>query len=564
MSVDTSLTEQNSTEPAEKQKKSLGRIVAIQIAFALLVGLMAMAGILLMQQSQQSKAAAMRSAAATADLFAKQIAGAVRWKKVDLIKTSLDDLRATLPTNVSNVNVYAKGQSIFSGAPEEGGVPVFDIDGHVANSSDLLTREKGNVIEVGRFYLAVQPIQMIKKGKAIRVGTLVFAWSHADADAAFRQALTVSAIVTVVTTALIALLVVYLLRRTALTPINQITETMRSLARGNHDVDVPNQDRVDEIGAMARAVLVFKEDQARIQQLEKDQKEQEKVAQENSQKERTRLADQLDEKVKGSAATIATAVDKLREASQVLDQNAAVTSERSDNVAKTIEDAAAAVEVVSDASGQLAEAVSEIAQQVRQAQDISAQAVEQAEETNRRIDNLSGAVQKIGEVVNLINDIAEQTNLLALNATIESARAGEAGKGFAVVAGEVKSLASQTSRATDEIAAQINEVRNETEASVIAMRGINDVIGNINELSVMISGAVEEQGAATREIAQSAARAANSNNEMRESIGEVGEIAQRTGHSASDVRDVTDELTQESAQLADAIESFLQVIRAAK
>ena len=215
------------------------------------------------------------------------------------------------------------------------------------------------------------------------------------------------------------------------------------------------------------------------------------------------------------------------------------------------------------AAEELAASVQEISRQVAQASTIASSAVEEAQRTNDRIGGLAEASQRIGEVVTLINDIASQTNLLALNATIEAARAGDAGKGFAVVATEVKSLADQTAKATEEIASQINAIQNSTKDAVEAIGGISTTIAEISEITSSISASVEEQGSATSEIAQSVSQAATGTQEVSEKIAGVTSGTAKTGGAAEQVSSAANELAEQSVVLRRTVDDFLGRVRAA-
>ncbi len=275
------------------------------------------------------------------------------------------------------------------------------------------------------------------------------------------------------------------------------------------------------------------------------------------------LADQLETSVRTAVDGVAVAAGDVRGSATTMADATAATQRQSQAIATAARQTSANVQTVATAAEQLSASVGEISTQVTAASRISAEAVATAERTNTSIQSLAAMARKIGDVVKLINDIAGQTNLLALNATIEAARAGEAGKGFAVVAAEVKSLANQTAKATDDIAAQVSEIQQATRHAVDAIAGIGKVIGDISQISTTVAAAVEEQGAATREIARNVGEAATGTTEVSTNIDRVAQAAQESGTIAGRMRTASDALSQQSATLRGEVDRFLKEIRAA-
>ncbi len=275
------------------------------------------------------------------------------------------------------------------------------------------------------------------------------------------------------------------------------------------------------------------------------------------------LAAELGDVVLTVVNSVAAKSEELEATARAMAQIADNTSARSTSVSAAAEEAKSSVSVVATATDQLGSSVSEIADQVNHSTKIAADAVARAQQTNDTIESLSKAADKIGEVINMISDIAEQTNLLALNATIESARAGEAGRGFAVVASEVKSLATQTAKATEDIAAQIQDMQSITRQSVDAISSIRETINEMSQVSTAINAAIEEQSATTREIARNTDEAASGAQDVSRNIVEVLEAAKETGSAVSDVVSASEELGRQATMLKDEVSSFLDRIRAA-
>ncbi|MGB8842777.1 MAG: methyl-accepting chemotaxis protein [Aliidongia sp.] len=346
-------------------------------------------------------------------------------------------------------------------------------------------------------------------------------------------------------------------------PLNVMTKTMTALAGGDKSVTIPGSDRTDEIGAMAKAVDIFRRNMIETETLRVEHDEAKQKAAADRKIMLDRLADEFERDVRSALSTLTSAAVEMRATSQSMSATAEETSAQATTVAAAAEQASVNVQTVAMASGELTASVDEIGRQVARSNDIAAQAVGEADRTNFTVQGLSAAAEKIGEVVRLIENIASRTNLLALNATIEAARAGDAGKGFAVVATEVKSLATQTAKATGEIAGQIAAMQAETSAAVGAIRSIGDTIGTISEIATVIASAVDQQSAATQEITRNVREAAQGTNEVSGTIAGVSEAADRTGTAASQVLASAGQLSSSVDTLRVNLDQFLGKIRAA-
>ena len=345
-------------------------------------------------------------------------------------------------------------------------------------------------------------------------------------------------------------------------PIGQITSRMDALAGGNLQIDVPNTENRDEVGALARSLKVFKDNALRMEEMRREQEEAERRAAEERRAALMQMADRLESSVKSIVASVGDGCTELRSTSQSMSSLAVQTSNQALSVASGSQEASANVQTVASATEELTSSIGEISQQVSHSADIARRAVASAEQTNERVSALTGAADKIGQVVQLINAIAEQTNLLALNATIEAARAGEAGKGFAVVASEVKNLANQTAKATDEIAGQVEAMQGATGETAASIGQIGDVIRQVDEIAATIAAAVEEQGSATREIARNVEQAALGAQTVAANINGVSQASEETGAAAGGVQTVAEQLAEQSEKLRMEIDSFLAQVRA--
>jgi methyl-accepting chemotaxis protein len=346
-------------------------------------------------------------------------------------------------------------------------------------------------------------------------------------------------------------------------PVVSMCVAMRALAGGNRTVEIPGVGRKDEIGQMADTVVVFRDSMAEAERLREDNERHKAEAEAERKAGMLRLADTFEAGIKGVVNSVASQATEMQSAAQTMTQTAEMATKQATAVAASVEEASANVQTVATAAEELSASVLEIGRQVEQSSKIANQAVGEADRTNTTVEGLNRTAQRIGEVVQLLEPIAGQTNLLALNATIEAARAGDAGKGFAVVASEVKSLASQTAKATEEIRAQIGEIQGATGQTVEAIRTIGATIRQMSEIATTIASSVEEQGAATREIASNVHQAAQGTGDIATNIEGVSRAASDTGAAASQVLSAAGELSRQSETLRRDVDEFVATVRAA-
>ncbi len=358
----------------------------------------------------------------------------------------------------------------------------------------------------------------------------------------------------------LGVVIAMLTSRAIVNPIVEMTAAMGRLAGGDLTIPIPARDSGNEIGDMAAAVQVFKENMIEAERLN-EEKRIAQAASEKRAKAREDLSAKFEAGVSGMLREVKSASDLMKSSAESMAATAEETSSQSTTVAAASEEASVNVQTVAAAAEELSNSIGEINRQVSQSSTVAARAVKDARATDEKIQGLAKSAQNIDEVVALITDIADQTNLLALNATIEAARAGEAGKGFAVVASEVKNLANQTAKATEEISQQIGDIQDATQESVSAIQGIGKTISEIDEIASAIAAAMEEQGAATSEIARNVEQAAAGTGEVSSTIASVNQAADETGKAANHVLEAVGTLTMQADALTRQVEDFLNGLK---
>lgn len=386
-------------------------------------------------------------------------------------------------------------------------------------------------------------------------------------DASAYRALEKSSAIWLTSGALAAVLIAGLiaawLGRDMTKPILLLENAMRTMIAGRYDIMVPGAARSDEIGSMARAVDVFKTSLIETDLLRAAQEQHRSTIGNERRATLHALATRFENGVGGIVDSVSSAATELRRTAESMAASAENTISQSASVASASDTASQNAEAVAAAVEELNASINEIAKQVNDSANVASAAAIQANDTNGEIQGLAVAAQKIGDVVKFISEIAAQTNLLALNATIEAARAGDAGRGFAVVASEVKALASQTSQATDDIASQVNAIQTATRLSACSIERITRTINKVNDIASAIASAVEEQGAATREIADNVTASARGAGEVSHHISGVNDTARSTGVAAGRVVQSAFDLSQTGNELKAQVETFLREVRAA-
>ncbi len=539
---------------------TIGRKIAAIVATTVMIGIG-----LLMVTGANSQRTGLRDAAAetgatVTNLLAAQVAGGIKWKKSARIEATYADLVGSDDSAVASIMTWGEGGAALT-SYKSLKLESYDLSDTLRNWRTRLDRGQTVAAFTENHLVVAVPVTMGKQNE--RVGTLALAWSLDRLRSTVFDAVITQIIVGAAVVAALILLLVLSLGRTVTKPVRIMTRTMARLADGDIAADVPGRNRRDEIGGMAKAVQVFKDNA-----IEKARLEEEKAAaQEHADQEKRgamlELADRFEQQVKQTVDNVSSSAAEMQATAQQLTATAEETSRQSANVATASDQATTHVQTVAATAEELSASIAEIGRQVGQSAAIAGNAVDEADSTTATVQGLAEAAAKIGEVVTLINDIAGQTNLLALNATIEAARAGEAGKGFAVVAQEVKNLANQTAKATEDISTQIGAVQEETSDAVTAIDKIRGIIGEINDIAAIIATAVEEQGVSTQEIARNVQQAAKGTQDVNTNIESVSKVASETGTAAGQVLNASQETARQVEGLRVEVERFLNEVRTA-
>ena len=408
--------------------------------------------------------------------------------------------------------------------------------------------------------LQLQPVNITRteSGKTQVIGRLIMRISTQSVVDATWEHIWVSVAAFIVLMAMCAGGLWIAVRRVT-SPLLELAEAMHALAEGNRDIEIKSVDRTDEVGTMAKAVEVFRSHAADRDRLAAETK---RTATERLVRDRA-LAEKFEATVKGVVEAVLTSSATLHSSANSMTTTAEATSHQTNSVANASQQSLQNVQAVAAAVEELSATGAEISRRVTDSIQVAERAVAEANRTNGTVRGLAEAADKIGKVIDMINDIAGQTNLLALNATIEAARAGDAGRGFAVVASEVKTLASQTAKATDEIGAQIAGMQQVTKEAANAIGSISGIIAEINEFAAQMAEAIRQQDQATREIALNVQRTSVGTGEVLTTIGSVANAAAETGRVANSVLDFSSQLNKQAKSLQGEVEDFLGTIKQA-
>ena len=552
--------QQIETKPRKRKGLGLGsRLVAvvlcgIAIGFAIIIALQ-----VLHERDRLRKFTASANNEQTR-MLAAQLGGAVRFKKQDKIQAGYATMVEGAKESIAQIQVFGKDGSVLT---------VYDGDGFASQAPGhvdaVLSRATNELTLASQTVGSQQAIAapVLFGPKKAFAGTLVVVWDFSAADREIiASALTLALIAASIAAALVLALIVAINRMVG-RPIQSMTEVMRSLKKGDTEIEVPYVNRPDEIGSMARAIRVFKLNAVEIERMRAEEEEVRRQAGEQISEQQHTLARRLE-------SAVAEAVGKIADDTRTLQGNSQQVSGATEDVGEQTSQAAEAADLAMSNVGsaasaieQLAAAVARVRGEVEKSGGIVNRASSQAGSVSEVVERLKERASRISEVIGLIDDISEQTNLLALNATIEAARAGESGKGFAVVAGEVKGLANQTGQATEDIRRQINEVQ-ETIASVVdAIQGISDTIADMDSVSTSITEAMDEQNSAADEIGRAVNVVSQGNRTMTESIRTVVDKSERTTALTQEMHNATESVAARLQELQSNVDAVVQELRQA-
>ncbi len=535
---------------------SVARKVILTAATTATLILVALVAISISQTNKLALTTGEAGFATMTRLIANNAAGGIRWNKPDAIETAYIDFANAEDSVIANVVALDKdgNELIRFNHPTLTQADLTAFIGEAKGSSER------HFVELENHVLVSSPALNPKDGSFI--GTVIIAWSIEELNGHIQSAAVQQGAISVAALVILIGLLGFVTSRLIGKPLAMMTTTMGKLADGDTSVEVPAMDRRDDIGDMARTVETFKTNAIELERSTAAREAEKAKAEEEKRQAMQKLADEFESSVRGVVDNVTSASGQVQSTAQSMSQTAEQTSQKTAAVATATDQAANNVQTVASAAEELTASIQEIGRQVAQSTKIASDAADQARTTNQEVGALADAAQKIGDVVTMIQDIAEQTNLLALNATIEAARAGEAGKGFAVVASEVKQLATQTAKATEQIAQQINEIQNATGGAVDAIAKITSTIEEVHGIANGIAAAVEEQSSATEEISRNVQEASASTSEVSANIGDVTSAAAQSGNSAKTMLTAANELAEQSKSLSNQVDHFLANIRA--
>ena len=477
-----------------------------------------------------------------------------------------EDLKNVRPYGTGSVSVISSGGTYAASAVQKNlGTPF--VNASVFFPAALPRMQRGETFSLQDWSDGLQtnvtrifvPMQI---GKATKPWSVMINLPEDKILAPIKQVTWANTIIAVIVVILLAIVIFVLVRVVAAKPVKNLTQAVESLASGNTNVDVPMTGRGDELGVMAKAVEFFRQKLIEVNELRERQEESERSAADERRRVMLDMADGFEASVKGIVQAVSSSATELEANAQSMSAVAEESSRQATAVAAAATQASANVTTVAAAAEELSSSIREISRQVSDSSTVARGAVDEVARTGETVETLADAANKIGGIVQLINDIASQTNLLALNATIEAARAGDAGKGFAVVASEVKNLANQTARATEEISGQIASMQSVTQEAVSAISRIRQTIARINEISSAIAAAVEQQSAATQEISNNAQQAASGTDEVNQNISGVSRASDDAGSASSQVLTAAGELSRQSQSLMMEVDGFITKVRA--
>lgn len=494
-------------------------------------------------------------------LMSVQISGGMKWKKTDTIEAVYKDMLADPETHMAAIYVVLADGEVLSHGQSQSYTEV-DFNAFLNGHSDLKQSKDVALVEDERDVFVYIPVMDTKKDALL--GNIIVAWSTQKLMEDLKEVEETQFVIAMAIVLSLVVTLICLLRGTIISPLRKSISVMTALSQGDYTVDVPHLLRKDEIGTMAKAIEIFKENAKEKEKAQAAQKLAESKMQEERKKAMENMAQKFESDVLGIVEHLLVIIKQISDGAKNLEQLAQQTENKASDAAGFSSQTAQNVQTVASASEELSSSVREIVSQISYTADLTQNASREAEKTDEIVRTLQTSTARIGEVVRLIQDIAEQTNLLALNATIESARAGDAGKGFAVVANEVKSLASETAKATEEIAERIQEIQGISDQSSTAIKNITHAVQTANESMASLTMAVEQQGSATQEISRNAQDAASGTSHVSSAIATVNQAAIETEKLVESTNQSLLSLSREADLLKSAVNGFIANIRSSE
>ncbi len=538
-----------------RKRKSIRTRVSAASFIGVLAGIVAVSSYNYWQSSSAMEAENGRYEQKITVLLAGEMSGAIRFKKTEAIDQILSEFQSDGETHAVHLAAWPmEGDQLG----EAGSSPMGIVSSDAVKSA--MTAMAPILTVSGNYHVTAAPVYFGNSSEPI--GGISIAWDLSPKFAEMRESLLVNLALATAVGIFLAFLINQAMRHWISRPIDGVVETMKRLAGGETEFELSGTERSDEIGDMARAVEVFRDNALERLRLQEEQQHEQAT-----RGERQKAVDDLIATFRSQAVALTSSVGDtasgLEETSRTLTGLARESATKATETAGASDEATQSVETVASAAEELSASISEIARQVSQTTEVVAKASEGTRMTNEKVEGLATAASKIGEVVTLIQAIAEQTNLLALNATIEAARAGEAGRGFAVVAAEVKELATQTSKATEEIGAHISAIQGSTREAVQAIAEITETMEEVNGFTTSISTAVQQQGAATSDISQSVTQAAHGTGSVTQNMIVLSSTVEQTSAAADEVLRASSEMSAKTNALREEIDHFLQRVAAA-
>jgi methyl-accepting chemotaxis protein len=528
---------------------TLGRRITLLSIVPVMVGISVLIFISVNQLKTELYQAAEKLNANSADALGGSLSGAVKFKQKKTLETKAEEYFEN--SNLSAIRIWdAGGEVIFEASSPTLAEPVIE-----QLTTDVVT---GASVGVNQLY--IEPILYGKKDEL--VGTIATVWNNQKVEDSITGTIRNLVFISLAVLGVVSVTLSLIIRNSVSKPVQATTHVMSELAKGNLDIAVQGRRRHDEIGLMVQAVEVFRENGLELRRVEAEQVESQKQAELRRKDELNTLAEQLLEKVGTIVTSVRRSSSELETSATALKEDAERSAESVEKVSSSSGNASSNVQTVASAAEELAASFNEIAKQVSDANAVSESVSALVLRSTEKVEHLAGMVNDISQIIQLIRGVAEQTNLLALNATIEAARAGDVGKGFAVVASEVKNLADQTAKATEQISNQIAGVQTATNESVQTISEISAAAQHSAEISAAISAAVEEQQAATNEIARNVQQAASSTQVVSDNIVHIAETTEKASKSTSSMLDSTKELGTQSTNLSNAVDGFIERIKA--